>query len=577
MQGATLRRAPGAASQPGCSARSAWQHASAIVTRLLRLRPWQSEALRRLADHPSPDFLAVATPGAGKTTFALTAVLGQLAAAPARRVVVVAPTSHLKVQWSRAAAALDLHLDDGWSSGRLPADVHGAVVTYQQVATSPDRVAAVARGALVVLDEVHHAGDERAWGAAVRSAFEDAVWRLSLSGTPFRSDTRAIPFVRYVGEEAEPDFEYGYGDALRDRGVVRRVYFPRIDGEMEWVAPDGLVRSATFGDRLDGSLTAQRLRTALSLDGEWLPSVLVLAHRRLLELRRLQHPAAGGLVIASDQDHARGIAELLRERCRAPATVATSDDPTASARIARFATSTDPWIIAVRMVSEGVDIPRLRVGVFATTTTTELFFRQAVGRLVRWTPGVPSQRSFLFLPDDPRLRAHAFAIAEQRRHSLKRRDVAEDPEAELLAAAAREVPAEQLSLFQAISARALADAPAPEWELEGDGDDDDGAPEPPLVEVRLAPPPRRGAAAAVGKGSAVGASRAPLATRGELKAALRQRNADRARTISRLTGMDHKAVNAELNRLAGVRRVAEATAVQLEERLAAADRWLARL
>ena len=61
----------------------------------------------------------------------------------------------------------------------------------------------------------------------------------------------------------------------------------------------------------------------------------------------------------------------------------------------RFADGDAPWIVAVRMVSEGVDIPRLRVGVYATNTVTELFFRQAVGRLVRWNarpraPGAPT-------------------------------------------------------------------------------------------------------------------------------------------------------------------------------------------
>ncbi|MGF2075702.1 hypothetical protein, partial [Enterococcus casseliflavus] len=86
--------------------------------------------------------------------------------------------------------------------------------------------------------EVHHAGEEQAWGESLRLAFEGAARRLSLSGTPFRSDTRAIPFVRYEADEAVPDFEYGYGDALRDGRVVRPVYFPRMGGQMEWSAPD---------------------------------------------------------------------------------------------------------------------------------------------------------------------------------------------------------------------------------------------------------------------------------------------------------------------------------------------------
>ena len=75
-------------------------------------------------------------------------------------------------------------------------------------------------------------------------------------------------------------------------------------------------------------------------------------------------------MVAMDQEHAQGVAELLRHRAGVSPIVATSDDPTASERIARFSEGTQPWIVAVRMVSEGVDIPRLRVGVYATTTTT---------------------------------------------------------------------------------------------------------------------------------------------------------------------------------------------------------------
>ena len=355
------------------------------VTRAVRLRPWQQRALTRLDATPGPDFLAVATPGAGKTTFALTALRRRLAQDPHRQVVVVAPTAHLKAQWAEAAARFDLALDDAWSpqNGRLPEDLHGVVTTYQQVASSADALRPLARGALVVFDEIHHAGDERAWGDGIRTAFDGSAWRLALSGTPFRSDTRAIPFVTYALDEAMPSFEYGYGDALADGRVVRQVEFPRLNGDMEWVAPDGSLRAASFDDALEPALAAQRLRTALSAEGEWLPAVLDAAHARLTEVRR-GCPDAAGLVIAGDQEHARDIADLLQRRHGVRAVVATSDDPEASRRIARFRDAPDPWIVAVRMVSEGVDIPRLRVGVFATTTTTELFFRQAVGRLVRW-------------------------------------------------------------------------------------------------------------------------------------------------------------------------------------------------
>jgi superfamily II DNA or RNA helicase len=215
------------------------------MSRTVTLRPWQKAALERLAASGAPDFLAVATPGAGKTTFALTAARQSLAEDADRRLVVVVPTAHLKLQWAKAAAAFDLHLDPRWtaSDGALPSDMHGVVTTYQQVASSSDVLRPLADNAFVVFDELHHAADDRAWGDAVRNAFEGAARRLALSGTPFRSDTHSIPFVRYRLDEAEADFEYGYGDALGDGGVVRPVYFPRIDGMMEWSAPDGQVHA----------------------------------------------------------------------------------------------------------------------------------------------------------------------------------------------------------------------------------------------------------------------------------------------------------------------------------------------
>ncbi|MBI5088008.1 MAG: DEAD/DEAH box helicase, partial [Actinobacteria bacterium] len=393
----------------------------------VRLRPWQRAAFDRFTASVQPDYLAVATPGAGKTTFALTCARWALGN-ERRRLIVVAPTSHLKTQWAQAAHRLGLELDPEWTPiGGLARDVHGLVTTYQHVATAG--AATVLRGlaadAFVILDEIHHAGDERAWGDSIRHAFEPAARRLALSGTPFRSDSAAIPFVRYDaladGDTANSDYTYGYADALRDGGVVRPVYFPRIDGQMEWSAPDGSIISANFHDELARDAMAHRLRTALSLDGDWLPAVLRQAHDRLTAIRSAPggQADAAGLVIAMDQQHAQGIAQLIRRNFGVPAEVVVSDDPTSSSRIARFAGTDAPWLVAVRMVSEGVDIPRLRVGVYATTVTTELFFRQAVGRFVRWQDGRGSQKAYVFLPDDPRLRAHAFQIAEARRHVLR--------------------------------------------------------------------------------------------------------------------------------------------------------------
>lgn len=536
------------------------------MARAIRLRPWQRAALDQLTASEGPDFFAVATPGAGKTTFALAAARHWLAERPGPLVVVV-PTAHLKTQWARAAAALDLHLEASWapSRGRLPGDMHGIVTTYQQVATAPKAFAKLARGAVVILDEIHHAGDERAWSEALLVAFDGARRRLSLSGTPFRSDTRSIPFIRYTTEEAEPDYEYGYGPALADHHVVRPVYFPRTGGDMEWSAPDGSVWSASFDDALHQTRANQRLRAALSLEGEWLPEVLRVAHHRLSTIRE-HHPDAGGLVIATDQDHARGIAELIVGRLRARCVVATSDDPDASAKILRFVSSDDPWLVAVRMVSEGVDIPRLRVGVFATTTTTELFFRQAVGRLVRYQSGLRRQSAYLFIPDDVRLRTQAAQIADDRRHSLKKPtkeqpDLLYEGDEAFDALIDGTATFEQGSLFAVISAVATA---AEHHFDEVDLPLEDADEDPALVLELPALPLLASAAGHGGK------------SRTEAKEELRLRNAEVVRALVHHTGLSHAQVNGELNRLAGLKRVTEATVEQLEKRLGHGERWFAR-
>jgi superfamily II DNA or RNA helicase len=563
----------------------------------VRLRAWQRDALARLEESASPDFLAVATPGAGKTTFALVAIRRALLAQKARRCVIVVPTQHLKLQWAHAAERLHLHLDPEWTAGygALPSDVHGVVVTYQQVAASSGALRDLVRSSFAVLDEIHHAGETRSWGDGVRFAFGQAARRLCLSGTPFRSDQSTIPFVRYDGDLAQPDYEYGYGEALKDRLVVRPVYFPRINGHMEWSAPGGVDCAATFDDPLTRDLANQRLRTALDAGGDWLASVLVQAHAQLTHLRRT-HATAGGLVIAMDQEHARAIADIMYERIGSYPTVTTSEDPAASRKIADFAAGSAPWIVAVRMVSEGVDIPRLRVGVYATNTVTELFFRQAVGRLVRWTGGPGRQAAYMLIPDDQRLRTFAAGIAEQRRHSLRKptrdddgfgmgraRDI-DDPREPANDVSAQDGEDGQCSLFAAISAVALDEHGRPiesprvlEEESTDAGDD----PIPDLVDMsqvdaqslHSALPeniPLRPVPLPDHEPSSAPAATSALARRRRL----REQNSAAVADIVHATGKGHAQVNATLNKKIGIKRITEASVHQLERRLALAKTLL---
>nr|WP_264674374.1 DEAD/DEAH box helicase [Nocardioides dongkuii] len=404
---------------PAWPERAAWGTASS-------LRAWQAAAMEQYFARQPRDFLAVATPGAGKTTFALSVAAELLGRRIIDRIIVVAPTEHLKLQWAEAAARAGIPIDPTYAAGkgRTSGDYVGVAVTYAGVAVNPlaMRIRAERFKTLVILDEVHHAGDALSWGEGVREAFEPAARRLALTGTPFRSDINPIPFVTYApGPDGVPrsvaDFTYGYAHALADH-VVRPVLFMAYSGEMTWRTRAGDEIAARLGEPLTQDLTNQALRTALDPSGSWIPSVLAAADSRLTEVRR-HVPDAGGLVIATDQDSARAYAKTLRQISGEAPTVVLSDEKAASKKITEFAAGEARWMVAVRMVSEGVDVPRLAVGVYATTTSTPLFFAQAVGRFVR--ARTRGETASVFLPSVPRLLAYAGEMEVERDHVLSRR------------------------------------------------------------------------------------------------------------------------------------------------------------
>lgn len=391
-----------------------------------QLRAWQRQALTKFLLHKPKDFLAVATPGAGKTTFALRVATELKSSRIVDRIIVVVPTEHLKVQWAAAAARNGLSLDAEFtnSSAVNPA-YDGIVVTYAQVGIHPykHRAVADARRTLVILDEIHHAGDAKSWGDGIREAYSDVEHRLALTGTPFRSDDSQIPFVRYE-EDGEghlvsrSDHNYGYADALAD-GVVRPVVFLAYSGEARWRTSAGEEYAARLGEPLNAEQTARAWKTALDPKGDWIPAVLQAAHTRLMQLRR-NMPDAGGLVIATDTKTARAYAKILERLSSTPVALILSDEPGSSERIDEFSNSTDEWMVAVRMVSEGVDVPRLAVGVYATSASTPLFFAQAIGRFVR--SRMPGETASVFLPSVPVLLDLAAKLETSRDHVLGKPD-----------------------------------------------------------------------------------------------------------------------------------------------------------
>ena len=385
----------------------------------------------------------MATPGAGKTTYALTVAAELLARREVAFLTIVTPTEHLKHQWAAAAARFGIAIDPAYrnAQGRAGADFAGVAVTYAQVAAHPalHRQRTENRRTLVIFDEIHHAGDALSWGDAVKDAFDPARRRLALTGTPFRSDANPIPFVTYLdepggGKRSASDYVYGYGPALED-AVVRPVIFLAYSGEMRWRTRVGDEITATLGTPMTKDQIAQAWRTALDPAGEWVSRVLEAADKRLTEVRRGM-PDAGGLVIAGDHEDARAYAALLRGLTGKRPVVVLSDDKTASKKISAFASSGERWMVAVRMVSEGVDIPRLAVGVYTTSVSTALFFAQAVGRFVRARQR--GETASVFLPSVPVLLSYAAELEAERDHVLRAAGAAGEEDELALAEALRE-------------------------------------------------------------------------------------------------------------------------------------------
>jgi superfamily II DNA or RNA helicase len=368
---------------------------------------------------------------------------------------------------------------------------------------------------------------------------------------------------------------YGYGPALAD-GVVRPVIFLAYSGEMRWRNRAGGELAGTLGAPMTADQLAAAWRTALDPDGAWISRVLEAADRRLTEVRRAMTDA-GGLVIASDHDDARAYAQLLqRVTGRRPAVV-LSDDPAASKKIARFGASDERWMVAVRMVSEGVDIPRLAVGVYATSVGTALFFAQAVGRFVRARR--PGETASVFLPSIPPLLGYAAELEAERDHVLDRPGRSDD-EAELreLAEAGRrrDVPDQpDTAPFQALEASAHFDRvlyDGNEFGVTAEEEEFLGLPgllAPEQVAMLL----RNRKASVPPQASHREPAATVPASASESLTTLRKELNGLVAAWHHRTGQQHGAIHAELRRTCGGPALAQASADQIRARIQALRSW----
>jgi superfamily II DNA or RNA helicase len=407
----------------------------------IKLRAWQIEATNKYYLDDKRDWLAKVTPGGGKTMFALSIAKAMLHDRTVERVIIVVPTDGLREQWSKTASEkMDLQLGTN-SNGEgvlSKSGYDGQVVTYAQVASLPEeyRHACGRYRVLIVFDECHHSGDNQSWGKAMEIAFSIAAKRLSMTGTPWRAPRRGkIPFVTYDADGTLiANYDYGYEQAIAD-GVCRGVQFHAFDGKVTYVSLDNSSCVPMTADvqlsEVDEEDNSQVLRDILKADGTWMSSILRQAIATLNDIRAGDNgegaiPDAKGLVVVHDRSEARIVAKLIERMIyQRPALIISDPDdgePDPKEELNRFRTNAQVWAVAVDMVSEGVDIPALCVGVYATRKKTPLRFQQIIGRFIRMRQD-EILTAIVFIPAVPSLLALASAIEDQLNHSIQEEEL----------------------------------------------------------------------------------------------------------------------------------------------------------
>jgi superfamily II DNA or RNA helicase len=396
----------------------------------VKLRPWQSEAVQKsllwlLHERKDRHFIVNAAPGAGKTIAACEVARELMVRGEIDRVIVIGPRAEVINQWAG---------DFQRVTGRFMSKVTGAdgdiqtlgidvCATWAAVQGLQDAFQAICESArvLVICDEHHHAAVKAAWGDNADSAFVNADFVLLLTGTPIRSDGAHSVWLAYddsgaISHPEEGTYTLTYGEAV-DLGYCRPVTFHRHEGKFtvdleggETVdvsshKPAELERELKRIPGLQSALDFYRLactpqfekdgRTPLSYGYQ--ATMLEWGSKKLDELRQ-RMPEAGGLVIAPNIEMAEYMANTIEMIEGEAPIIVHSQMANPDARISAFRNTNRRWIVSVAMISEGVDIKRLRILVHLPNALTELAFRQAIGRVVRTMGPDDDTRAYVVMP-----------------------------------------------------------------------------------------------------------------------------------------------------------------------------------
>lgn len=415
------------------------------------LRPWQSEALVQatkwlVETRTDKHFLINAAPGAGKTTAACVIAKRLIDLGEVDRVIVIAPRVEVVRQWKKDF--IDI-------SGRFMGKVTGAddeidtdvCATWAAVQNLQDVFQAVCQSSRVLLicDEHHHAAVAAAWGSSADSAFSSAKFVLVLTGTPIRSDGNQSVWLAYddagqIDHPAEGTYTLTYGQAV-DLGYCRPATFHRHEGRFTVDLEDGdqiVVSSKTPANltpelaRIPGlqrALNFYRLACAPQFDADGVTpridgyqgTMIEWASAKLNDLR-YRMPDAGGLVIAPSIEMAEYMVRLMEKMEGESPALVHSQMQNVDGKIESFRHTDKRWIVSVAMISEGVDIARLRVLIYLPHALTELAFRQAIGRVVRTAGHDDDTRAYVVMPSFDILENYARRVEDEMSAAARKDD-----------------------------------------------------------------------------------------------------------------------------------------------------------
>lgn len=384
----------------------------------MTLRTWQINALDTYIDWEMSRgsrkaFTAAVTMGAGKTRYGVEIASWLLLNKRFQQVIIGVPSLQIANQWKLEAAR--------YSTPFVP-------LTYSWIYRNQDEFERMVSGSktMLIADEVHHAGEHKSWGEMLRQRAQKAGRYLLLTGTPFRDDECKLPFVRYVKHELQPDYTYSYADALRD-GYVRPLHFTPYNGTGSWTLNEAL-KNGTFGGARKPDDLQRLLNVSIETKSNFMKRMIQDAHWRLDSLRKTTMPDAGGIIICRDQEHARQMKRLVQALTHSNPVLAISDDPNSDEHITRFRDNADMWLIVVGKGKEGLDIPRLSVGVWATNVTRRLTFLQFIGRVIRQRVMGAREDAYVFMPAHPALVGYAYDVEKMVTHHIEEKAVVEGVE-----------------------------------------------------------------------------------------------------------------------------------------------------